>query len=88
MKELIEKQREDFRKFAQWWWSEVNPKPDDVYNWHINSIKEILEAEVERNKEVMSAYTDYDSEPGEYTTEINLITENIEHLTNIINNLK
>lgn len=88
MEELIKKQRKAFRKFAQWWWSEVNPKPDDVYNWHINSIKEILEVEVEVLKDTKPPFSgEIDNQLRNHGYQFAL-QQQIEHLTNIISNLK
>lgn len=60
-------------------------------NWHINSIKEILEAEVVRKRKELLDLISYSNTPDSelYYESAKTTAENdIEHLTNIINNLK
>ena len=90
MNELIEKQKKELNDILL----EAQAEHGDgylkeVYNWHINSIKEILEAEVETLKQEVQSYVckneDYLHFEKGYQS---CIKDQIEHLTNIINNLK
>lgn len=75
MEELIKKQRERFRKFCF---------TKYVNDWYINSIKEILEAEVER----LIGVVDDRSVQGMASNYTKALEDQADHLTNIISNLK
>ena len=89
MNELIEKQKEKLDKLEYEW--ECNCREqytsidkEDIYNWHINSIKEILEAEVKWLND-----TCYPTDSSSYERGFNESSdETIKYLKNIINNLK
>lgn len=79
MEELIKKQKEEYKKEFMHMQTE-----DYIYNWHINSIKEILEAEVER----LIGVVDDRSVQGMASNYTKALEDQADHLTNIISNLK
>lgn len=97
---IIEGQREGFDEIAEAIDDFGSNVKDDLFNWHKQSIIQILEAEVERKMVIKKDEDKIDvpqgSNIGEYRFVENLkrkgfneaLEEDIAHLTDIINKLK